>query len=96
MGPIFGDFWKKIKNVFAHCGHVFQLFSKILTPVGRLKCLDTGTTPFFDGSLILRWFNWLRSKNGTKFWPNGTIFFGFFWSLWTNLSLFSCFFGTSK
>ena len=68
MGPIFGDFWKKIKNVFAHCGHVFQLFSKIPTLVGSLKCEDFKNVQFFVSMAILRVVNWPRSQNGTNFW----------------------------
>ena len=46
-------------------------------PVDSQKCADFENTKFFYFSIILSWFNWPRSKNGTNFWPNRAIFLVF-------------------
>ena len=71
-------FGKIIKMFLLIVTSIFNIFVIFLAPVDRSKCVDSETTPFFESNLILRWFNWPRSKNGTNFWSNRTIFFGFF------------------
>ena len=89
-------FGKIIKMFLLIATSIFNIFVIFLAPVDRSKCVDSETTPFFESSPILRWFNWPRSKNGTNFWSNRTIFFGFFLSLWPHISLFTYFLGTSR
>ena len=96
MGPIFGQIGQFFWDIFGHCGHVFRLFSKIPTPVGSLKCEDSKNVQFFVSMSFLRVVNWLRSQNGTNFWPNRTIFLGYFWSLWPHSLFFMCFLDISS
>ena len=60
-------FGKKIKMFLLIATSIFNIFAYFLAPVDRLKCVDSKNTWLFDSRSILRWFNWLRSQNGTKF-----------------------------
>ena len=51
-------FGKNIKMFSLITTSIFNIFVIFLAPVVRSKCADSETTPFFESSPILRWFNW--------------------------------------
>ena len=81
MGPIFIKIGQKLLQTFGYSDYVFQFLGYFLYSVDSLKCVDAKTTPSFESSIILSGFNWLRSKNGTIFYQNGTNIIVNFWSL---------------
>ena len=89
-------FGKKLKMFLLIATSIFNIFGYFLAPVDRSKCVDSKNTGFFVSRWIISRFNWLRSKNGTKFWPNLTKIIANFWSMWFHFSTFLLFFSTSR
>ena len=89
-------FGKKIKMFLLIATSIFNIFAYFLAPVDRLKCVDSKNTGFFYSRSIINRFNWLRSKNETKFLPNRTKIIENLWSLWFHFSSFLLFFSTSR
>ena len=62
----FGDFRKKLKMFLLIATSIFNIFVIFLVLVDSLKRVDSKNTEFLNSSMIFRWFNSPRSKNGTK------------------------------
>ena len=65
----------------------FRFLSDCLVPLDRQKCVASKTAFYCCLIPIFKTFNWLRSQNGTNYWPNGTKTSWCFSFFWPNFSI---------